>query len=200
MIAFARDAVITALDFETTGAVAGWPVEPWQLGLVQIRQGRVDPSSARESLLRVDAGRPFNPRAPGRHASIRDELAVAPTLSDRWPELAPLFVGPALAAHNIGTERTLLTKQAPLHKLGPWVDTLALVRDAFPRLPSKALDDTIAALGLVDRVAAFCPGRAPHDALYDAFACAVLLEWLLALPGWEAVTLEAIAARKKRHT
>jgi DNA polymerase III epsilon subunit-like protein len=199
VIAFARDAVITVLDFETTGAVPGWPVEPWQLGLVQIRQGHIEASSAWESLLRVDAGRPFNPRAPGRHASIRDGLAVAPTLADRWPELTPLFVGPALAAHNIGTERTLLTKQAPLHKLGPWIDTLALVRGAFPHLPSKALDDIIATLKLSERVATFCPGRAPHDALYDAFACAVLLEWLLALPGWETVTLEAITSNKKQR-
>ena len=187
-----KDQILTVLDFETTGSVAGWPVEPWQLGLVQLKRGRIEPSSAWETLLRVSPGRPFNSRAPGRHAQIRDILAQAPDMADCWAELTPRLIGLPLVAHNVGTERTLLTRFAPLHSFGPWIDTLKLVRHAYPALPSKALEQVIPALGLQTRLEALIPGRAPHDALYDAFASAVLLEYLLSLPGWENLPLHAL--------
>lgn len=188
----ACDAVITALDFETTGAVAGWPVEPWQMGMIRLRGGRVAASERREQWLRVAADRPFNPHAPGRHARLRPELAHAADLAALWPELAPWLTGLPLAAHNVGTERGTLERAAPLHRFGPWIDTLRLVRKAYPNLASAALDDVIAALALQPRLATLCPGRAPHDALYDACACAVLLEHFLALSGWETVTVRAL--------
>jgi DNA polymerase III epsilon subunit-like protein len=46
---------------------------------------------------------------------------------------------------------------------------------------------------LKERVDTFCPGREPHDSLYDAVACAVLLEHYLSLPGWERMTVEALS-------
>lgn len=188
----ASRACLTVIDFETTGAVAGYPVEPWQVGAVRVRGGRVCAAETFESLLRVGE-RPFNPRAPGRHALLRAELAAAPAPDVLWPELEGWVVGSPLVAHNVGTERGVLARMAPLHRFGPWVDTLALTRRAFPGLASKALDDVTAALGLAGRVRELCPGRSAHDALYDAVACAVLLEHLLALPGWERVTVEALA-------
>ena len=188
----AREVVITVLDFETTGAVRGWPVEPWQAGMVRIRNGRVAAAECREHLLRVAADRPFNPRAPGRHARLRQELALAPDLPALWPELESWVAGVALAAHNVGTERGGLTRAAPLHRFGPWIDTLRLTRKAYPQLASSALEDVVAALNLRPRLDALIPGRAPHDALYDAVACALLLEHFLALPGWENVTVRAL--------
>ncbi len=188
----ARDCVFTALDFETTGTVPGWPVEPWQIGLCEVRvgQGASNPFSA---LLGVSADRPFNRFAPGRHALVRDKLAVAPTLPQIWDELAPRLVGRPLVAHNIGTERTLLRKAAPLHALGPWVDTLALAYRIVPGLPSYALGDLVARFGLEAAVGAACPGLAAHDACYDAVACGMLLLHFLSLPGWADVWLSQIA-------
>lgn len=190
----ARHACFAVVDFETTGAVAGYPVEPWQLGIVRVREGRVCADEAFGSLLRV-GDRPFNSRAPGRHAQLRQELAAAPTPGELWPELALWVTGVPLVAHNAGTERTMLNKLAPLHRLGPWIDTLTVVRRAYPELASKALEDVVTSLGLTERVQALCPGRAAHDALYDAFACAVVLEHFLKLPGWERVTVEALAGK-----
>ena len=188
----ARDACFAAVDFETTGAVPGFAVEPWQIGIVRVRGGRVCAEEAFESLVRV-GDRPFNLRAPGRHAQLRDRLAVAPTAGELWPEWASWLTGVPLVAHNAGTERAVLTRLAPLHRLGPWVDTLTLVRRAYPALASKALEEVTGALGLTARVQSLCPGREAHDALYDAFACAAVLEHLLQLPGWERVTVAALA-------
>lgn len=188
----ARETVFTVIDFETTGAVAGWPVEPWQIGMVVMRGGRVDTSVQFESLLRVAPGRPFNRHAPGRHALLRDELAHAATIGVLWDELNPWLIGRPLVAHNVGTERTILKKAAPLHKFGPWIDTLRIIRKLYPQHKSAVLDDLIREFGLLHRLKKICPRRAPHDALYDACACAVLLEWLLAQNGWEQVTVKAL--------
>ena len=190
----AKNACIAVIDFETTGSVAGYPVEPWQVGIVRIRDGRVCAEERFESLLHV-GDRPFNPRAPGRHAQIRDQLAAAPLPGELWPDLTSWVTDAALVAHNAGTERGVLSRMAPLHHFGPWVDTLTLTRRAYPGLASGALEDVVAALGLETRTRALCPGRDAHDALYDAFACAVLLEHFLSLPGWERVTVEALAGR-----
>ena len=189
----ARDAILTVLDFESTGAVRGWPDEPWQAGLVELSGGRLTGRYA-ETYLRVAPERPFNPYAPGRHAELREVLAAAPAMADLWPVWRPWLEGRALAAHNIGTERKFLRRAAPMHQLGPWIDTLALARHVRPDLGGHALAEVCAALGLVEKVREWCPGRGWHDALFDAFASALVLEHCLALPGWEEVSLDALAA------
>lgn len=188
----------SAIDFETTGVVPGLPNEPWQVGVVSVPAGAVrGPSfgvrhSSFDSLLRVAPDRPFNKWAPGRHARLRAELAAAPALPDLWPRLAPMLAGPVVA-HNVGTERTMLQAAAPLHVPGPWIDTLALARRAWPAAPSHALEDLVPALGLRPRLEALLPGREPHDALYDAFACALLLLHLLGQPGWGSLSPAELA-------
>ena len=188
----AREAILTVLDFESTGAVRGHAEEPWQVGMVEMRDGRVT-GRFHESWLRVAADRPFNPYAPGRHAEIRSLLAAAPALPELWPTWRPWLEGRALAAHNIGTERKFLRRAAPMHVLGPWIDTLPLARHARPDLEGHSLSEVCEAMGLVVRTREFCPGRSWHDALYDAFASALILEHCLALPGWENVTLAALS-------
>ena len=186
----ARLARFAVLDFETTGAVPGYPVEPWQVGIVRVENSKVGIHV--ESLIRVGE-RPFNPRAPGRHAQLRAQLAVAPTADELLDVFSDWLIGVPIVAHNVGTERAMLAKIAPLHRFGPWIDTLALARHAYPQLESKSLEDVTVALGLVPQIQELCPGRDPHDALYDATACAVLFTHFLSLPGWEHVTVEALA-------
>lgn len=188
----AREAILTVLDFESTGAVRGHADEPWQVGMVEMRGGRVT-SRCHESWLRVAADRPFNPYAPGRHAEIRGRLAAAPAMAELWPTWRPWLEGRALAAHNIGTERKFLRRAAPMHVMGPWIDTLRLARHARPDLEGHSLSEVCEAMGLVVRTREFCPGRDWHDALFDAFASALVLEHCLALPGWGDVTVEALS-------
>ena len=187
----AREAILTVLDFESTGAVRGYPDEPWQVGMVEMKDGRVT-GRFHESWLRVAAGRPFNPYAPGRHADVRHLLAAAPAMSDLWPVWRPWLEGRPLAAHNAGTERKFLLRAAPMHGLGPWIDTLRLARQVRPDLEGHSLAEVAAALGVVGRAREFCPGRDWHDALFDAFAGALVLERCLALPGWEDVSVDAL--------
>lgn len=185
----AREIALTALDFETTGHVSDFPNEPWQIGLVELQGGRIASETAFDSWMRVGP-RPFNRFAPGRHAQVRRELAVAPAPAELWPALLARLGGRVVVAHNAATERTQLQQIAPMHRIGPWVDTLRLARLVYPELPSHALDDLLEVLRLSERVRTLCPGREPHDALYDAIGCGVLMEHFLALPGWEAVTAQ----------
>mgnify|MGYP003601641595 FL=1 len=188
----ARAAIWTVVDFESTGAVRGHADEPWQVGLVELQAGRVT-GRHHETYLRIAAGRPFNPYAPGRHAEIRHVLAAAPPMAELWPVWRPWLEGRPLAAHNIGTERKFLMRAAPMHELGPWVDTLQLARRVRPDLEGHSLAEVCEDLGLVARAREFCPAREWHDALFDAFASALVLEACLALPGWEDVSVEALS-------
>lgn len=165
--------VWTALDFETTGTVKGWPNEPWQLGVVQICDGVVLPETKWETLFRV-GDRPFSPRAVGRYAEMRDELARAPEPMSLWPEMSSRLTATPLIAHNCSTERSVLAKLAPMTVFGPWIDTLVYARARYPKLQSYALGDLVEAFGVADEVERLCPGRTWHDALYDACACAAL--------------------------
>ncbi len=189
MIAIEAD--ITVIDFETTGVVGDLPSEPWQIGMVQMTGGRVDPARQFESLLRV-GNRPFNPKAPGHHHKLRDEIAAAPTVGELWPELQNWWLGRPLGAHNVSVEKNIVCAAAPMHRPGPWIDTLKLARVAYPRTESHALGDLLERLGLMGRTRSLCPDREPHDALFDAVGCAVLLESLLSQDGWAGVTVEQL--------
>lgn len=189
-----------AIDFETTGSVPGFRNEPWQLGAILMPEnGGLPAAQMLDSLLRISLNRPFNRYTPGRHAQLRHELACAPTLSDLWPALSPHLATLPVVAHNIGTERTQLRSVAPLHTKILWIDTLALARLAWPSLPSYALEDLIPTLGLQSMLETILPSRAPHDALYDAAACALLFEHLLFLPAWAHLSPQDLSALCRRN-
>ncbi|MBQ8571367.1 MAG: hypothetical protein IJ444_07675 [Kiritimatiellae bacterium] len=181
---------LTAIDFETTGSVRGYTNEPWQIGIVSLTNTEL--YNQFDSLLYIGE-RPFNKYAPGRHAQLREELKQSPKLVELWPELSPRLVGRVLVAHNIGTERTMLKQVAPMHRFDCWIDTLALSRRVWKGLSSYALEDLIVVLQLKDKIDALCPGREPHDALYDAVACAILLQYIVSLSGWNKFTIRELS-------
>jgi DNA polymerase III epsilon subunit-like protein len=188
------DTEITVLDYETTGTLRGFANEPWQIGMVSLKNGKIDADSLFESFLRVDINRPFNPHAPGRHALLRDEIAKAPTPHELWPRIMPRITNYPLCAHNVATEKKVTRAMAPMHRFGIWIDTLRIARKVWPGGPSYALEDLIVMLDLKERVDTVCPGRAAHDALYDAVASAALLEHLLERPEWRNVTVCELAS------
>jgi DNA polymerase III epsilon subunit-like protein len=192
--AAASETPITVLDYESTGSLRGFPNEPWQIGMVSLVKGQVDPASMFDSLLRIDINRPFNLHAPGRHDMLRHEMTVAPTVEELWGRVRGRITASPLCAHNVSTEKKFLRAMAPMHHFGPWIDTLVLARKAWPGRPSYALEDLVNDLSLKPQVQALCPGREAHDALYDAVASAALLSHLLQQPGWECATVAELAS------
>ena len=165
-----------ALDFETTGVVAGFPNEPWQLGLVVIEDGQILPETKWETYFRVDAARPFSPRAPGRWAELRTELAAAPSFMEIWPELSKRLVGQPLVAHNARFDEGCLRAVFRVYQMDypeyEFYDTLWASRRHFGHsLPNHQLQTVAAACGydLTNH----------HHALADAEACAAIAIELL---------------------
>lgn len=182
---------LIAIDFETTGVVGGYPDEPWQIGMARIVDTSIPEDGLYDRWLRI-GDRPFSPMAPGRHHSVRKELAEAPTLSELWPEVRPWWCGGVLVAHNASTERNVIQQAVPMHSVGQWIDTLTLSRIAYPSLASHSLEEVVQALGLADCIRKRCPGREFHDALFDAVAAAELLIHLLGQEGWRDATVETL--------
>lgn len=150
-----------AIDFETTGFDYGGTNEPWQLGVAVVSNARV--THTQEFFFDVEG-------APER-AHRPDALGTLQSSFETW---APLLEGRRLVAHNIATERTILTRAAPLTNWGPWTDTLRLAKARYPRLPRYTLCDLCEMFGLVPSI----DGRSWHDGLFDAVACANLAIWL----------------------
>ena len=143
-----------AIDFETTGYENGNVNEPWQLGLALVRGGEI--VETKEWFF----GTALTPDAEPMMA--------------QWEEFYPYLAGRPLVAHNIATERTILTRLAPLTKWGPWTDTLKLAKAKYPKLPSYALGELCAAFNLTPTF----ENRTWHDGLFDAIACANLALFL----------------------
>ena len=146
-----------AIDFETTGYENGGANEPWQLGIAVVRDHAI--VETHEYFFDVEG-------APAR-AHEPDALGTLQSSFEIW---SPLLLGRRLVAHNLATERTILTRVAPLTKWGPWTDTLKLAKARYPKMPSYALGDLCEMFGRVPQI----DGRTWHDGLYDAVACANL--------------------------
>lgn len=185
----AREARLVAVDFESTGHTPGYPDQPWQIGVVPLVRGEVVITESFESYLQVPVDRPFNPFAPGSWRLARESLATVPDLAASWPVLKERVAGVPLIAHNAATEKKFFRKAWPLHRVGPWIDTLKLARRAFPDLKSYELERVVDAAGQQEQLRALLPGREPHDALYDALACALVLHYLLQQPCWAELTV-----------
>ncbi|MDO5462056.1 MAG: 3'-5' exonuclease [bacterium] len=191
----AREVCFTALDFETTGTTRGYKSLPWQLGAIQFRIGEpLSDAPLFDTLIGVPPEHPFSKHAPGTHLEQRSAILAAPPFHTLWPALHQALSQTLPTAHNCATERNLLLHFAPMTRYPHWVDTLPLTRRIYPGLSSYALEDLIPQLGLQAQLSAYFPHRAPHDATYDAYACALLLQHLLSLPGWKDIPLTDILA------
>jgi len=139
-----------AIDFETTGYLGGTTNEPWQLGFVLVRDLEI--VERREWFFGTALTPDYQP------------------IMDQWDDFAPCLIGRRLVAHNIATERTILTRLAPLTPWGPWTDTLKVAKARYPNLPGYQLRQLCEIFGCIPQL----DGRTWHDGLYDAVACAML--------------------------
>jgi len=194
-----KESNITVLDFETTGSVADYPDEPWQIGLIVLEKGKANREKSLNRFLHV-GDRPINPYVPGRHARIRHLLERSPRLVELWHEIRPFIDNQILAAHNTGTEKKILGNVFPAHSDGIWIDTLNLSRQVWPGLLKYNLEYLLEMLNLTEAVRKICPNGHPHDAYYDAVGAALILEMILKQPGWDKITVrqaQKLSAKRK---
>ncbi|MCJ8328645.1 MAG: 3'-5' exonuclease [Lentisphaeria bacterium] len=192
----AREAEFVVIDFETTGVIDEQKAEPWQIGMVFFSRGSVNTEFSYNKFLQIEKTRAFNPSAPGSWHKYRDELAESPRLIDLWTEIKSWWLDRTLVAHNISVEKNIMEDAAPLHRYGPWIDTLKLARIAYPYMDSHKLEDLIYNLQLSERLDALCPDLKAHDAYYDAVAAGLLLEHMLSQESWQDLTIEQLVHSK----
>ncbi len=186
-----RDVVFGGIDFEGAGAQRGredWPV---QIGMAtwSLAGGYGDfYVSFLEQEGEVDW------YAKKIHGIDEGKLAGAPSLLSLWPEVnGRLGNGAVPVAHAKGTEKRFLRK-FPGNPFDPWVDTLLLARAALPDSKKHSLGVFCEDVGVAEKVRELVPGRDWHDALFDAVASLVLLEWIIKRYGLEDLPLWALVA------
>ncbi|MFT3991869.1 MAG: 3'-5' exonuclease [Luteolibacter sp.] len=170
-----QHARFTAIDFESAGAAPGMTDQPVQIGIASW--------SATENhygpfVSYLQTNQPIQWSAQKVHGITTAHLADAPPLLMLWPEVKKRLAGAIVVAHGKGTEKRFL-RAFPGHGFGPWIDTLLLARAAWPDLKDHSLGALCDSHALTPRVRELVPEKSWHDALFDAVASLVLLEFLI---------------------
>ena len=171
-----KDASFAAIDFESTGEVAGEAGTPIQIGIAEMKSLHIEADSFFSSYLKTNSS--ITKVAKRIHGISPTKLQEAPSLLELWPQLQRSLQKRYLVAHGHGTERRFL-RAFPMHGFGPWIDTLILSRQFFPGLASYALSDVIAHCNLTEKLFSLYPFFQWHEALSDAIASLFLLQQLI---------------------
>lgn len=178
-----------AIDFESAGTAPGETDCPVQIGIVRV-DGLFSESPQLFSSY-IACHRPVRWSAAKVHGITTDMLRDAPVFSSLWPQIRELLRGAVVLGHNPATEKRFL-RSFPGHGFGPWVDTLALARQAAPDLPDHSLSTICELLGIAPDVTALVNNKAHahwHDALYDAAGSLLLLRALVSALSMHRATL-----------
>ena len=184
-----RDVVFAGIDFEGAGAQRG--KEDWPL---QIGMGTWSLAEGFGNFFVTNLERqgPVDWYAKKIHGIGEEALEGAPSLLSLWPEVnGRLGDGAVPVAHAKGTEKRFLRK-FPGNPFDPWVDTLLLARATVPEAQKHSLGIFCSDVGVADKVRELVPGRGWHDALFDAVASLVLLEWMVKKFGLEDLPVWAL--------
>lgn len=171
-----QDALLAAIDFESTGQCYGEEIVPIQVGMALMKKLQMEPTLFFRSYLKTEEKVTW--KAEPLHGRSNHDLRQAPSMYELWPQFQQRLTGRYLVAHGRGTERRFL-RVFPMHGFGPWIDTLTLSRKMAPGLPSYQLEDLILHFQLFDQLPCLLPDFRWHEALSDALASLVLLVHLI---------------------
>ena len=146
-----------------------------------------------------------------QHGITPELVAKCPDFAHDFDLFARLRKSGPLCAHNASVEDRFLkstwsyTRQSPnfsipkedhmLTSWGPWLDTLSIYRRLYPDLDNYQLNTLISLFGLEESLnqlaQEYCPKEriGYHCALYDALACALLLQRLFSLEELRGLSL-----------
>ena len=187
-----EDLCWAAIDFESAGTAPGETDCPVQVGIVRVE--KLFSTEPQVFTSYIACRRPVRWSAAKVHGITTDMLRGAPAFTELWPQIRDLLRGAVVLGHNPATEKRFL-KTFPGHGFGPWVDTLALARQAAPDLQDHALSTLCEALGITHQVGDLIRDAAHarwHDALYDAAGSLQLLRTLVSALGMHRATLHDI--------
>lgn len=159
---------IVVVDTEATG-LSFTKDELIQIAAAKIMDGKV----VDWYVTFVDPGLEISEEIEHLTGISNDDVAGAPNPSQAVSGLVEFAGDAVMMAHNVGFDKTFLTKHATGYPLldSIWVDTLDLARIAFPRLTSHRLIDLAKALGIQEST---------HRADDDVATTCILYRYILA--------------------
>lgn len=167
---------LVAIDFESAGTKRGLFEAPVQVATAAFfADGKPD---LWESYIKPD--RAVQARMVKLHGINDLQLQQAPPLSALWPQINHRLQQRVIIAHNVSCEQRFLAAFSA-NTLGPWLDSLTLMRRVYRGLDSYALQNCCELLGL-DIHARFglTAEKSWHDAQFDACASLALVEHVIA--------------------
>lgn len=186
-----RDVVFAGIDFEGAGAQHGKPDWPVQIGM---GTWSVEKGFGDFFVSNLEGQGQVDWYAKRIHGIDEGALEGAPSLLSLWPEVnGRLGEGAVPVAHAKGTEKKFL-RVFPGNPFDPWVDTLSLSRASVPNARKHSLGIFCEDIGIAKKVRELVPGRHWHDALFDAVASLVLLEWAVKQYSLQDLPLAALVA------
>jgi DNA polymerase III epsilon subunit-like protein len=177
---------LVALDLEGSGAQDHDNEAILEIALVPITNWQPDMASAYCTL--INPGRPI-PQRPWISPGLTDAvLRTAPPIEAVEPELARRINGKHIVGHNIGVDWRLLHQRCPHITPAGLIDTLRLARRLEPGV-KNGLKAVVERFGLTRDVDQTAAGSAPHRALWDTVAVALILPELARLTFGQNVTI-----------
>jgi DNA polymerase III subunit epsilon len=167
---------LVALDLEGSGAQDRDREAILEIAVVSLAAGQPVLADAYTTL--VNPGRPIAVRPWISPGLTNQDLRAAPPISDVEPELSRRMTGRILVGHNVGVDWRLLHRRCPSIAPAGLVDTLRLAR-TLEQTAARSLNHLVERFNLADQVNVAAPGSAPHRALWDTVAVALLLEHLV---------------------
>ncbi|MCM8535932.1 MAG: 3'-5' exonuclease [Lentisphaeraceae bacterium] len=156
------------IDFESTGAANGQ--EPLEFAWVSLSiDGKFE--NHREI--------GFEDVKGGRELSFNETY---PHLRDAWPLIEKNLHNQVLVGHNVSYDHALLVKTFPAFKSAGLIDTLTLYRQLYDKqIDDYSLSSLMSIFQLGDKIDQLvCNDHfEPHRAMYDSYACGLLLQRLL---------------------
>lgn len=186
-----RECEFVAIDFESAGTIKGGTDVPVQVGWAVWKPGEDRIRDTFRSYLASD--RPITWAARDTHGISDADLEGAPVFGTLWPQVRVALEGRVVVAHGAGTEKRFL-RAFPMHRFGPWVDTVRLSRAAAPGLGGYSLEEVGAHFGVVGEVRGYCGGLDWHDALFDAVASLAVVRKLVLGRGLEDEPIDLLVA------
>lgn len=156
------------IDFESTGSANGQ--EPLEFAWVGLTMDGEFLKPHEIGFENVKGGRDLNFET------------TYPHLRDAWPLIENKLQNQVLVGHNINYDHSLLVKTFPGFKAAGLIDTLTLYRQLYDKqIDDYSLTSLMSIFQLGHKIDEYvCNDHfEPHRALYDSYACGLLLQRLL---------------------
>ncbi len=139
------ETTFVAIDVETASSRVG---SICQIGIALFEKGEL--TSVRSTLIRPEVS--FTAHHTRLHGIDPDHVQHAPVWAEAYPEIARVLHGRIIASHTVFDRRQIFAAccwaNRAMFSYQQWIDTCAVARKAWPKLPAHSLPALARHLGI----------------------------------------------------